>query len=166
MKYEFSLQTTSATTSDIASSSTAAPRQIPSEIERLEATLRILNTSLQSGRSDSLVEHLLTESGTLRTDIEMKDLTNAANTPSRPVPVDFSNFKFPEHKIKVDYDTGENEKIVEEIKFEPPNDRQILFFERILNDEKKKELEEIDDEIYEVTTQDVKMRYRELKNEV
>ncbi|KAE9556713.1 hypothetical protein FO519_000119 [Halicephalobus sp. NKZ332] len=134
-----------------------------SEIERLEATLRILNSSLQSGRSDSLVDHLLSERGTLRTDVEMEDLTVAANTPYNP-PVDFSNFKFPDKKIEVSY-AVEEEKIQEEIDVSPPESRQAVIFDRILSEEKRKEMEETDEAVYETTAQDIKILQRNLKDQ-
>lgn len=152
------------------SSSTSQVGQQPtatlSEIERLEATLRILNSSLQTGRSDSLVDQLLTENGTLRNDVEMADLTAAASRPYQPPQVDFSNFKFPEKKIEVPYDTADSDRIVEEIKEDPPQDRHVLYFERILSEEKRKELEQIDDEIYEPTLRDIKVLQQDLSSQV
>lgn len=136
--------------------------QSRSDIERLEATLRILNSSLQSGRSDSLVDTLLNEGGTLRSDVDMQDLTRAAQTPHQPPVTDFSNFKFPEHKISVPYDTPDEVKVQEEIQFDPPSDRQAAFFDRTLPEEKKKELEEIDESVYETTPQDIRILHQNL----
>lgn len=135
--------------------------QSQADIERLEATLRVLNSSLQSGRSDSLVDTLLTENGTIRSDVDMQDLTRAARTPHQPPVNEFANFKFPEHKISVPYDTDEP-KIKEEIDFKPPLDRNVFFFDRVLPQEKRKELEEIDDSIYETTSKDIKALQRNL----
>ena len=140
------------------------PQNQNSEIERLEATLRILNSSLQSGRSDSLVDHLLTERGTLRTDVEMEDLTTAANTPYQPPQMDFSNFKFPDKKIEVPYDV-EEEKIQEEIAVDPPESRQAVIFERTVNEERKKEMEEVEEEVYETTLKDIKALQKSLKEQ-
>uniref|UniRef100_A0AC34FX75 Uncharacterized protein n=1 Tax=Panagrolaimus sp. ES5 TaxID=591445 RepID=A0AC34FX75_9BILA len=134
------------------------------DIDRLEATLRILNSSLQTGRSDSLADTLLTEHGTLRSDIDMADLTRASQTPYQAPVNEFANFKFPEHKIAVTYDTGEP-KIKEEINFPPPDDRRIIIFDRTLSEEKKKEIEEVDDSVYETTLNDVKALHRSLMDQ-
>jgi len=94
----------------------------------------------------------------------MEDLTVAANTPYQPPQTDFSNFKFPDKKIEVPYDVQE-EKIQEEINVDPPESRQAVIFERVLNEEKRKELEEVNDDIYETTMQDIKVLQKSLKEQ-
>jgi Skp family chaperone for outer membrane proteins len=161
-QHEQQIQSTSSAmdTSVHSNAASGGNGQSRADIERLEATLRVLNSSLRTGRSDTLVDTLLTENGTLRSDVDMEDLTKASRTPYQPPVNEFANFKFPEHKISVPYDT--EPKIKEEINFPPPSDRRIIFFDRTLSEQKKKEIEEVDESVYETTVNDIKVLHRSL----
>uniref|UniRef100_A0A7E4VBG9 UBX domain-containing protein n=1 Tax=Panagrellus redivivus TaxID=6233 RepID=A0A7E4VBG9_PANRE len=152
-------------TTTSAATSTGTTTSTLSEIERLEATLNVLNSSIATGRSDSLVDSLMTERGTLRTDVEMTDLTEAARRPFVPPVVnEFANFKFPDKKIVVPYDIQEDPKD-KEIHFTAPESRNAVHFDRTIPEERRKEVEEVDDAVYETTVHDLKALQRGLNDQ-
>uniref|UniRef100_A0A914UZK4 TUG ubiquitin-like domain-containing protein n=1 Tax=Plectus sambesii TaxID=2011161 RepID=A0A914UZK4_9BILA len=136
-----------------------------SRLSRLQSLLNQVTNSIESNTADFLPDNFLTNRGTIDLSAFQRDSPHAAPSDSYP-PSEFANFKFPDKVESSDAPDKKNEKL----RVIPSCDRQAVVFipceREQRNEAAAANSDEVPDEFFDVTTNDLRTMQRSLAEEI